>query len=89
MATLFSHLGDSLCFAPIPPDHLAFACRRPTPVDLVPSRYAVRIGDIDAMVVSDGVLPLPTSTMATNADPADLADWLTTCSCRPMRSTGH
>ncbi|HCQ47530.1 MBL fold metallo-hydrolase [Achromobacter sp. ES-001] len=46
------------------------------PVDLVPSRYAVRIGDIDAMVVSDGVLPLPTSTMATNADPADLADWL-------------
>lgn len=47
-----------------------------TPVDLVPSRYAVRIGDIDAMVVSDGVLPLPTSTMATNADPADLAVWL-------------
>lgn len=47
-----------------------------TPVDLVPSRYAVRIGDIDAMVFSDGVLPLPTSTMATNADPADLADWL-------------
>lgn len=47
-----------------------------TPVDLVPSRYAVCIGDIDAMVVSDGVLPLPTSTMATNADPADLADWL-------------
>ncbi|AYD65894.1 MBL fold metallo-hydrolase [Achromobacter sp. B7] len=47
-----------------------------TPVDLVASRYAVRIGDIDAMVVSDGVLPLPTSTMATNADPADLADWL-------------
>ncbi|MDH0092102.1 MBL fold metallo-hydrolase [Achromobacter mucicolens] len=47
-----------------------------TAVDLVPSRYAVQIGDIDALVVSDGVLPLPTSTMATNADPADLADWL-------------
>lgn len=47
-----------------------------TPVDLVPSRYALRIGDIDALVVSDGVLPLPTATMATNADPADLADWL-------------
>lgn len=46
------------------------------PIDLVPSRYAVQIGDIDALVVSDGVLPLPTSTMATNADPADLADWL-------------
>ncbi|MNT03959.1 putative quorum-quenching lactonase YtnP [compost metagenome] len=46
------------------------------PVDLVPSRYAVQVGDIDAMVVSDGVLPLPTSTMATNVDPAELADWL-------------
>ncbi len=46
------------------------------PIDLVPSRYAVQIGDIDALVVSDGVLPLPTSTMATNADPADLAVWL-------------
>lgn len=45
-------------------------------IDLVPSRYAVQIGDIDALVVSDGVLPLPTSTMATNADPADLATWL-------------
>lgn len=47
-----------------------------TAIDLVPSRYAVQIGDIDALVVSDGVLPLPTSMMATNADPADLADWL-------------
>ena len=47
-----------------------------TPVDLVPSRYALRIGDIDAMVVSDGVLPLPTATMATNVDPVDLANWL-------------
>ena len=46
------------------------------PLDLVPSRYAVQVGDIDALVVSDGVLPLPTSTMATNADPADLAQWL-------------
>jgi len=44
--------------------------------DLVPSRYAVKVGDIEALVVSDGVLPLPTSTMATNADPADLANWL-------------
>ncbi|SAI54299.1 metallo-beta-lactamase superfamily protein [Bordetella ansorpii] len=46
------------------------------PTDLVPSRYAVKIGEIEALVVSDGVLPLPTSTMATNADPADLAQWL-------------
>ena len=46
------------------------------PIDLVPSRYAVQVGEIDALVVSDGVLPLPTATMATNADPADLAHWL-------------
>jgi glyoxylase-like metal-dependent hydrolase (beta-lactamase superfamily II) len=47
------------------------------PNELVPSRYALRVGEIDALVVSDGVLPLPTSTMATNADPADLVNWLT------------
>jgi glyoxylase-like metal-dependent hydrolase (beta-lactamase superfamily II) len=43
--------------------------------DLVPSRYALRIGEIEVMVVSDGVLPLPTSTMSTNADPAARAAW--------------
>jgi glyoxylase-like metal-dependent hydrolase (beta-lactamase superfamily II) len=45
-------------------------------MDLVPSRYALKIGEIDALVVSDGVLPLPTTTMATNATPAALASWL-------------
>ncbi|MGY6270964.1 MBL fold metallo-hydrolase [Achromobacter denitrificans] len=50
--------------------------RSQEPDDLVPSRYALRIGEIDALIVSDGVLPLPTATMATNADPADLAGWL-------------
>lgn len=49
---------------------------RPTPDDLVPSRYALKVGDIDVMVISDGVLALPASTLATNADPADLATWL-------------
>ena len=44
--------------------------------ELVPSRYALQIGEIDALVVSDGVLPLPTTTMATNVAPADLANWL-------------
>lgn len=44
--------------------------------ELVPSRYAVRIGEIDVLVISDGVLPLPTTTMSTNADPADRAAWL-------------
>ncbi|MGY8633121.1 MBL fold metallo-hydrolase [Bradyrhizobium sp. 14AA] len=46
------------------------------PEELVPSRYAVRIGDIDVLVVSDGVLPLPTTMLAHNADPAVRAAWL-------------
>ncbi|HEY9536589.1 MAG TPA: MBL fold metallo-hydrolase, partial [Kiloniellaceae bacterium] len=49
---------------------------RPGPEDLVPSRYALRVGEIDVLVVSDGVLPLPTATLATNADPAVRAAWL-------------
>ena len=44
--------------------------------ELVPSRYALRVGEIDVLVISDGVLPLPPATLATNADPADLAAWL-------------
>jgi len=47
-----------------------------TPADPVPSRYALSIGEIEVLVVSDGVLPLPTSTLATNADPAVRAAWL-------------
>jgi glyoxylase-like metal-dependent hydrolase (beta-lactamase superfamily II) len=43
---------------------------------LVPSRYAVRIGEIDVLVVSDGVLPLPTAMLGHNADPAVRASWL-------------
>lgn len=43
--------------------------------ELVPSRYAVKVGDIDVLVVSDGVLPLPTATMSTNAEPAARAAW--------------
>ncbi|WP_202820692.1 MBL fold metallo-hydrolase [Variovorax sp. JS1663] len=42
----------------------------------VPSRYALQIGEIDVMVISDGVFPLPATTLATNADPAELAAWL-------------
>lgn len=48
---------------------------RPVAEELVPSRYAVRIGEIDVLVISDGVLPLPTETMSTNVDPADRAAW--------------
>ena len=48
----------------------------PGPDELVPSRYALRVGEIDVLVISDGVFPLPAATLATNADPADLAAWL-------------
>ncbi|WP_078323848.1 MBL fold metallo-hydrolase [Mycobacteroides salmoniphilum] len=44
--------------------------------ELVPSRYAVDVGDIEVLVISDGVLPITASTLATNADPAELAGWL-------------
>src|SRR6476660_5026801 len=44
--------------------------------ELVPSRYALRVGEIDVMVVSDGVVTPPAESMATNADPADRAAWL-------------
>jgi hypothetical protein len=49
---------------------------RPGPDELVPSRYALRVGEIDVLVVSDGVLSLPTGMLAYNADPASLAGWL-------------
>src|SRR6201993_2332225 len=48
---------------------------RPEP-ELVPSRYALKVGDIDVMVVSDGVLSLPEAMLAHNADPAARAAWL-------------
>lgn len=44
--------------------------------DLVPSRYAVQVGDIDVLVISDGVLPITSKTMATNAGDAEFSDWL-------------
>ena len=46
------------------------------PADPVPSRYALRIGDIEVLVISDGVLPLPTAMLGHNAAPADRAAWL-------------
>lgn len=49
---------------------------RSAPEDLVPSRYAVRIGEIDVLVISDGVLPLPTRMLGHNAEQADRANWL-------------
>lgn len=49
---------------------------RSGPDELVPSRYAVQVGDIEVLVVSDGVLPLPTTMLGHNADPALRAAWL-------------
>jgi glyoxylase-like metal-dependent hydrolase (beta-lactamase superfamily II) len=43
--------------------------------ELVPSRYAVRVGDVDVVLISDGILPLPTSTMSTNVSEADRNQW--------------
>jgi glyoxylase-like metal-dependent hydrolase (beta-lactamase superfamily II) len=44
--------------------------------ELVPSRYAVPVGDIDVLVISDGVLPITASTLGTNVPPAELTEWL-------------
>ena len=49
---------------------------RPGPDELVPSRYALRVGEIDVLVVSDGVISLPGAMLAHNADPAVRAAWL-------------
>ncbi|NYT85286.1 MBL fold metallo-hydrolase [Pollutimonas harenae] len=44
--------------------------------ELVPSRYAVQVGEIEVLVISDGVLPLPTAMLGHNADPAIRAAWM-------------
>jgi hypothetical protein len=41
---------------------------RPGLDELVPSRYALRVGEIDVLVVSDGVLSLPGAMLGHNAD---------------------
>jgi hypothetical protein len=62
---------------------------RPGLDELVPSRYALRVGEIDVMVVSDGVLSLPGAMLGHNADPAVRAAWRRTCSCRRTFSSGR
>src|SRR3977135_1070247 len=49
---------------------------RPASEELVPSRYALKVGEIDVLVISDGVLPLPTKMLGHNAAPSVRADWL-------------
>jgi glyoxylase-like metal-dependent hydrolase (beta-lactamase superfamily II) len=53
--------------------HYSSQPARPGHDELVPSRYAVRVGDIEVMVISDGVLSLPTQLLTANADPAERA----------------
>jgi len=47
----------------------------PATEEMVSSRYALKIGDKEVLIVSDGVLPLPTTTLAHNADPTTRAGW--------------
>ena len=58
--------------------------------ELVPSRYALKVGAIDVLVVSDGVLSLPGAMLAHNADPAVRAAWLKEMfPCRRTCSSGR
>ncbi|MGY4223227.1 glyoxylase-like metal-dependent hydrolase (beta-lactamase superfamily II) [Bradyrhizobium sp. USDA 4503] len=56
--------------------HMTSPSAGPKVDELVPSRYALTIGNIDVMVVSDGVLLLPGAMLAHNAEPAVRAAWL-------------
>jgi hypothetical protein len=49
---------------------------RPGLDELVPSRYALKVGAIEVLVVSDGVLSLPSAMLGHNVDPAVRAAWL-------------
>src|SRR5246127_2214540 len=49
---------------------------KPALDELVPSRYSLKVGAIDVMVISDGMLSLPSAMLAHNADPAVRAAWL-------------
>src|SRR3546814_10674890 len=44
--------------------------------ELVPSRYALQVGDIEVLVISDGVLPIPANVLAHNVEPEVLGSWL-------------
>src|SRR5215472_8358053 len=57
-------------------ENMSLVPGRPGHDELVPSRYALRVGEIDVMVVSDGVLSLPGAMLGHNVDPAVRAAWL-------------
>ena len=50
---------------------------RPGFDELVPSHYALKVGEVDVLVISDGVLSaLPAATLGVNAGPTILKAWL-------------
>src|SRR5262249_27714488 len=57
-------------------ENMSLVPGRPGHDELVPSRYALRVGEIDVMVISDGVLTLPGAMLGHNIDPAVRAAWL-------------
>lgn len=57
------------------PDNISYPDRS-RPDELVPSRYALKVGEIEVLVISDGVLPLPTRMLGHNADAAARSAWL-------------
>ena len=46
------------------------------PDEMVPSRYAQKVGAVDVLVISDGVLPIPARTIAHNIEPTVRSAWL-------------
>src|SRR5262245_42881040 len=57
--------------------------------ELVPSRYALKVGNIDVMVVSDGLLSLPSAMLGQKSTrPSGRPGWRI-CSCPRMRSSGR
>ncbi|SEH18874.1 Metallo-beta-lactamase superfamily protein [Sphingopyxis sp. YR583] len=49
---------------------------RPRLDEPVPSRYALQVGDIDVLVISDGILPISAHVLAHNVEPDILDTWL-------------
>lgn len=44
--------------------------------ELVPSRYAMKVGELDVLIISDGMLTLPSEMLAHNADTSTRSAWL-------------
>ena len=60
-----------MTFSPITADNRCHTAES----ELVPSRYALKVGEIDVLVISDGVLALPGPMLGHNADPSVRTNW--------------